>query len=310
MNELIRQLLDIDRLEWGAQGVVLGFERPLPAWAWGLIVAAALGLAFWSYSRLVGPRPVRWLLASALSERFTQIDAPDAAVGVREHIEVRGARVEAEPHHAPHHADHERDRHEGQFVAERPLQHLAVSSLEQDESVEETSDGRGDKEEVPNHALLRTQRQPMRREVDEDGPDGDPVDRLAHALPDDATLGELIQETRTNRQMSNVLDTMTVQELIDMAKTRPAAKKNGKPSEPEIVFDEEGNPILNLPDSGSAVVRRRADVADGDIRVLRCLAEEGPMHEGGISRHARLTSLRLYLLGLRVRARRDRPRAT
>lgn len=128
------------------------------------------------------------------------------------------------------------------------------------------------------------------------------MEEIVHKLPDEATLGELVAETRSNRHMTQVMKTITVQELIDMAKSRPTRRTNGKSEQPEIVFDEEGNPILNLPDA-PAVVRRRADVPDGDIRVLRCLADEGPMHEGGISRHTRLTSEQVRLIVRHLRTK-------
>ena len=59
MNDLIRQLLDLNTLQWGAEGARLGFERPIPAWGWLLIALAALALALWSYWRLVGPKTMR-----------------------------------------------------------------------------------------------------------------------------------------------------------------------------------------------------------------------------------------------------------
>jgi hypothetical protein len=128
------------------------------------------------------------------------------------------------------------------------------------------------------------------------------MEDIVRKLPDGATLGQLVQETRNNRHMCALLDHLSVQQLIDMAKRRPeagASEANGR-AEPEIVFDEEGNPIMALSD-GPTVVRRRADVPDGDVRVLRCLADEGPLTEGAITRHARLTSeqVRLILRHLR-----------
>lgn len=44
-------------------GVYLGWAHPLPAWAWVLIVLAALALGLLSYSRLLGPRWARSILA-------------------------------------------------------------------------------------------------------------------------------------------------------------------------------------------------------------------------------------------------------
>lgn len=63
MNELMRQLLDLDTLRWGMEGVRFGFERELPAWVWGVSIAGAIALALWSYSRLIGAAWSRLLLA-------------------------------------------------------------------------------------------------------------------------------------------------------------------------------------------------------------------------------------------------------
>lgn len=94
-------------------------------------------------------------------------------------------------------------------------------------------------------------------------------------LPSTVTLGELVEVTRQNHALAPVLDHFTVQELIDLVKDRPrsaeplvAPTKSGEPQ-----FDEEGNPILDL-DAGTAVIRRRADVPDGDLRLLRALVRQ------------------------------------
>ncbi len=101
-------------------------------------------------------------------------------------------------------------------------------------------------------------------------------------LPGHVTLGELVGATRSNPQLAPVLEHFTVQELIDLAKERP----RGEPSEiaarlaakarasaGEVLLDEEGNPYLDL-DSGPAVIRRRADVPDGDVRLLSALSKQ------------------------------------
>jgi predicted transcriptional regulator len=101
-------------------------------------------------------------------------------------------------------------------------------------------------------------------------------------LPGHVTLGELVGATRSNPQLAPVLEHFTVQELIDLAKERP----RGEPSEiaarlaakarastGEVQLDEEGNPYLDL-DSGPAVIRRRADVPDGDVRLLSALSKQ------------------------------------
>ncbi len=107
-------------------------------------------------------------------------------------------------------------------------------------------------------------------------------------LPSQVTLGELVDATRSNPQLAPVLDHFTVQELIDLVKERPrgepsdlaaraAAKAkangNGNGAHAEVQFDEEGNPILDL-DNGPAVIRRRADVPDGDVRLLSALSKQ------------------------------------
>lgn len=60
---MLEWLLDLNELSLAEEGVRLGFQRPLPGWAWLLIIAAAAVLAGWSYNRIVGSRPVRVLLA-------------------------------------------------------------------------------------------------------------------------------------------------------------------------------------------------------------------------------------------------------
>jgi predicted transcriptional regulator len=103
-------------------------------------------------------------------------------------------------------------------------------------------------------------------------------------LPGHVTLGELVGATRSNSQLAPVLEHFTVQELIDLAKERPrgepseiaarlAAKAKAAASTGEVLLDEEGNPYLDL-DSGPAVIRRRADVPDGDVRLLSALSKQ------------------------------------
>ena len=103
-------------------------------------------------------------------------------------------------------------------------------------------------------------------------------------LPGHVTLGELVGATRTNSQLAPVLEHFTVQELIDLVKDRPrgepseiaarlAAKAKASASTGEVLLDEEGNPYLDL-DSGPAVIRRRADVPDGDVRLLSALSKQ------------------------------------
>jgi len=107
-------------------------------------------------------------------------------------------------------------------------------------------------------------------------------------LPSHVTLGELVEATRANPQLAPVLEVFTVQQLIDLVKDRPRSDpstvvslksgtngKNGHskpPKSAEPQFDEDGNPLLDL--DTSAVIRRRADVPDGDIRMLSALARQ------------------------------------
>ncbi len=60
---MIEWLLDLDTLQFGAEGVRLGFERPLPGWAWLMIVVGAIALAGWSYTKMTGSRSGRGTLA-------------------------------------------------------------------------------------------------------------------------------------------------------------------------------------------------------------------------------------------------------
>lgn len=65
MSNLLSRLFGLDAVRFGAEGVQLGFARPIPAWAWFLAVVLAAGLAFWSYARLEGSRRVRIALGAA-----------------------------------------------------------------------------------------------------------------------------------------------------------------------------------------------------------------------------------------------------
>jgi hypothetical protein len=141
--------------------------------------------------------------------------------------------------------------------------------------------------------------------------------QVIHSLPDQTTLGELVAATRANPHLAPMLGYMSVQELIDMAVARPshgmsgtsgissisgistARSTNGvrrRVPEPEIEFDEDGNPLMELPDTGPAVIRRRADIPDGDFRVLRSLADEGPLSEPSLLRTTKVTSEQLKLI--------------
>lgn len=130
---------------------------------------------------------------------------------------------------------------------------------------------------------------------------------VINALPDHATLGELIAAAKSNPAMSPVLEIFTVQELIDATKSRPKvtdkpAPKAAKNAAKEVQFDDEGNPIMDL-DAGPRVIRRRADVPDGDLLVLKVLAERGPQRESDLANSATLTGeqLRIILRSLRTK---------
>ncbi len=58
------RLFNLSRVSWSDPDTVLGWRYALPAWVWVVIVLAAMALAVWSYSRLLGPRPVRMGLAA------------------------------------------------------------------------------------------------------------------------------------------------------------------------------------------------------------------------------------------------------
>ena len=125
--------------------------------------------------------------------------------------------------------------------------------------------------------------------------------QVINSLPDETNLGELVAATQQNPHLAPMLGYMSVQELIDMAVARPVQKRQPEPSrarstEPEIQFDEEGNPIMDLPDAGPAVIRRRADVPDGDFRILRTLANDGPLSEPALLRATKLTTEQLKLI--------------
>jgi len=60
--DLLRQLLDLDTLRLGEEGVRLGFARAMPAYLWVGAVVACLALGLWSYVRLIGPAWARGLL--------------------------------------------------------------------------------------------------------------------------------------------------------------------------------------------------------------------------------------------------------
>lgn len=143
----------------------------------------------------------------------------------------------------------------------------------------------------------------------------DVMRQVVNSLPDETTLGELVTATRGNPHLAPMLGYMSVQELIDMAVARPVLSTrtvvtggtNGTPPratpESEIEYDEDGNPLMELPDAGPAVIRRRADVPDGDLRILRTLADEGPLNEPTLLRATKLTTEQIKLVLRHLRAK-------
>lgn len=123
---------------------------------------------------------------------------------------------------------------------------------------------------------------------------------VIHKLPDHATLGDLVDAARHNPAMASVLEIFTVAELIEAAKNKP--RPGDRPARAEIQFDADGNPIMDL-DAGPKVIRRRAEVPDGDIRVLRSLSERGALREIDLANGTELTGdqLRIILRHLRTK---------
>ena len=113
------------------------------------------------------------------------------------------------------------------------------------------------------------------------------------SLPDRATLGELVDAARTNPAIAPVLDIFTVAELIATAKKKPKPKPKPK---------ADGLPPMEL-DAGPKVIRRRADVPDGDLRVLRSLASAGPLKESELVSNTHLTSEQLRIIVRHLRTK-------
>ncbi|USN98383.1 MAG: VWA domain-containing protein [Phycisphaeraceae bacterium] len=63
MSDALNRMLGLDALRFGDGVTRLGWAHPIPAWAWLLIVLAAILLAGWSYARLQGPVAARTALA-------------------------------------------------------------------------------------------------------------------------------------------------------------------------------------------------------------------------------------------------------
>ena len=125
--------------------------------------------------------------------------------------------------------------------------------------------------------------------------------KVIDSLPDHATLGELIQAARGNPAIAPVLQIFTVRELIEAAKKKPkASAKKSSRSGPKL--DADGIPAMEL-DAGPKVIRRRADVPDGDLRVLRSLSSQGPLKESELVSATELTSDQLRIIVRHLRTK-------
>ncbi|RMG97976.1 MAG: hypothetical protein D6705_07180 [Deltaproteobacteria bacterium] len=137
-------------------------------------------------------------------------------------------------------------------------------------------------EETPttgaHDALIASVRQVLREVVEQ--------------LPDEATLGELVDAARKAPMMERALGHFTVAELIEAAQRGAVAARA-----------QRAEKAAKAEDATPQVIRRRADVPDGDIRVLACLASQGPVRESEIATLTKLTSdqARLVLRNLKTR---------
>lgn len=64
MSGVLDRVLGLRHLSSQGEGVSFGFAHPLPAWAWVIIASVCVIAAYWSYSRLLGPKRARWSLAA------------------------------------------------------------------------------------------------------------------------------------------------------------------------------------------------------------------------------------------------------
>lgn len=121
----------------------------------------------------------------------------------------------------------------------------------------------------------------------------DVLRQVIASLPDHATLGELVDATKGNPAISPVLDLFTVRELIETAKKKPKAA-------PKPAADAAPGPELDV---GPKIIRRRADVPDGDLRVLRSLSSQGPLKESDLVSTTELTSEQLRIIVRHLRTK-------
>jgi predicted transcriptional regulator len=123
----------------------------------------------------------------------------------------------------------------------------------------------------------------------------DVLRQVIASLPDHATLGELVDAAKGNPAISPVLDLFTVRELIETAKKKPKAA-------PKPKSGAEAMPAPEM-DVGPKVIRRRADVPDGDLRVLRSLSSQGPLKESDLVSSTELTSEQLRIIVRHLRTK-------
>ena len=63
MRRILELFFDLGMLPDDATGLELTWARPLPGWLWFIAITLVILLAFWSYSKLQGPRWGRGVLA-------------------------------------------------------------------------------------------------------------------------------------------------------------------------------------------------------------------------------------------------------
>jgi hypothetical protein len=130
----------------------------------------------------------------------------------------------------------------------------------------------------------------------------DVLRQVINSLPDHATLGELVQAARGTPAIAPVLDIFTVRELIETAKKKPKASPAPQVGKAGPKLDADGIPAMEL-DAGPKVIRRRADVPDGDLRVLRSLSSRGPLKESDLVSATELTSDQLRIIVRHLRTK-------
>lgn len=117
------------------------------------------------------------------------------------------------------------------------------------------------------------------------------VQDVVHSLPSDATLGQLVEQLETRDELRPVLEVLTVQHILEWGKSRPrpeAPPATSAADEDGVYLDEDGNYTTDLIDGTGAVVRRKADVEEGNLSVLSFLSKAGAHTELSITRGTRL----------------------